>query len=199
MAMDTALMRALARKETLENEIADRQAELREIDTFVTLYQRFAGAEETLVTSTMPIQIETSMGESRAAESQPDIGSAKPRGISQDEFNQVAPQILLEHGKPARRGEFLQLFHDRNIPIGGTNEMLNFGTKIWKAREFLINLPKVGYWPKDRPYPPADYEPGNSLPLLKESDDLEHTAGLRPESPNMPPTSRWSPLIPSGN
>jgi hypothetical protein len=161
MAMDSALMRALARREILENEIADRQAEMREIDTFVTLYQRFARAEETLVTSVIPMHTETSMGESSAAESRPTIESAKPRGISQDEFNQVAPKILLEHGKPARRGEFLKLFHDRNIVIGGANEMLNFGTKIWKAREFLVNLPKEGYWPKDVPYPPTNYEPGN--------------------------------------
>jgi hypothetical protein len=158
MVMDTAVTRALSRKDTLEREIADRQAELREIDTFMVLYQRFAGAEETLVTATMPIHIETSMEASRATESQPDIEPTKPKGISQGEFNKVAPQILLEHGKPARRGEFLKLFHDRNISIGGTNEMLNFGTKIWKAREFLINLPKEGYWPKDLPYPPANYE-----------------------------------------
>jgi len=162
--MDTAVTRALARKGILEKEIADRQAELREIETFVVLYQRFAGAEETgaeetLVTATTPIQTEAPMAAPNAVETQSDTATAKPRGISQEEFNEVAPMILHVHGKPARRGEFLELFHDRNIPIGGANEMLNFGTKIWKARKVLINLPGEGYWPRDLPYPPAGYDP----------------------------------------
>jgi len=160
MPMDTAISRAMARKESLEKEIESRQAELQDIDMFVTLYQRFAGPEETLVTVTMPIQAEIRAVETDiAAASQPEIRTVMRRGISQEEFNEVAPQLLKEHGKPARRGEFLRLFHARNIPIGGVNEMLNFGTKVWKAREVLINLPGEGYWPRDLPYEPAGYDP----------------------------------------
>ncbi len=44
MAQDPALSHALARQEALKREIEERQEEMRDIDTFLSLYQRFTVA-----------------------------------------------------------------------------------------------------------------------------------------------------------
>ena len=158
MAQDSALSRALARQEALRREIEERQEEVREIDTFISLYRRFADdsppnreqASEPAPASTVD-------------ENQP-VGSdtqrnAKRSGLTQREFERIARELLIARGRPAQRRALLDLFRERDIDVGGADELKNLGTKIWMARAVLTNIRGEGYWPMDVPCPAVGYIP----------------------------------------
>jgi hypothetical protein len=162
MAQDSALSRALARQEALRREIEDRQEEIREIDTFISLYRRFAD-------DSPPNQQEVAETPQNARRrvrldddnNQPDVGrpQTKRSGLTQREFERIGRELLLARGRPAQRRAFLDLFRERDIVIGGADELKNLGTKIWMARAVLTNIRGEGYWPADVPCPAVGYFP----------------------------------------
>jgi hypothetical protein len=167
MAQDSALSRALARQETLRLEIEDRQRELKDVDTFISLYPRFVDG-----------------GPPNRAEASPESGAEndalnpgeehrviKRSGLTQPKFEKLARELLLARGRPAQRRALLDLFRDSGTVIGGTDEMRNLGTKLWYARAMLTNIRGEGYWPADVPCVAVGYVPPQED--VKDSDNLE--------------------------
>lgn len=68
------------------------------------------------------------------------------------------------------RGQIIKKFRSSGLRMGGTNELKNFGAKIWKARLVFINIPGEGYWLRDVPRSTVDYKPGHTQPNAKFSD-----------------------------
>jgi hypothetical protein len=156
MAQDSALSRALARQQVLSREIEERQEEMGDIDTFLSLYRRFAddNAPNRMEVSGTPGQ--------DAADKESVVGDLRPAkrtGLAQPDFERIGRELLLARGRPAQRSTFLDLFRERNIVIGGADELKNLGTKIWNARAVLTNIRGEGYWPTDVPCPAVGYIP----------------------------------------
>jgi hypothetical protein len=165
MAQDPALSRALARQEVLRGEIEERQKEMRDIDTFLSLYQRFAddGAPNRARASGAAPEAAVDESQSVGSDTQQ---SAKRSGLAQPEFERIARELLIARGRPAHRRALLDLFRERDIFVGGTDELKNLGTKIWMARAELTNISGEGYWPIDIPCPAVGY-----IPLQQASDN----------------------------
>lgn len=169
MAQDSALSRALARQGALRHEIEERQDEIREIDTFLSLYRRFADDEP-------PNRAGTSESSQVPAEDndQPVSSDARSRtkrsGLTQPMFEKIVRELLLARGRPAQRRALLDLFRESGNIIGGADEMRNLGTKLWYARAALTNIRGEGYWPTDVPCPDVGY-----IPPQNDSDETQHT------------------------
>jgi hypothetical protein len=171
--MDTPLSRAHARKEVLEREIEYhrrnveahqrevdvRQTEMHKVDTFIEQLARFSGDSELRVDA-----------DAKTSDQEPPDSTqpgAENGHISQQQFEADARRILIENGRPMKRGPLVKKFHSSGLRVGGADEqkeMKNFGVKIWKAKDKFINISGEGYWPRDIACPAVDYHPGGPQP-----------------------------------
>lgn len=136
---------ALKRKQKLE-------IELKEIEDFLRLYDRFAGTkEEQGGTKETPEQASESVTEPATREK---IRSA-PRSV----IKRNARKILIENQVPMTRGALLEALTQRGIAIGGADRSKLLGTVMWRMRDEFINIPGYGYWPKNMTCPKIDYDP----------------------------------------
>jgi hypothetical protein len=151
MPTDTTVARALARKEAIEREIESLQVEVRDIDTFVALYPRFADESDS---NREEATSEESSSEEHASPKYDHTGNGM---ITQEQFETDIRKLLIENGRPMKRGQLINGLHSRGLRVGGTDELKNFGTKIWKARYRFINIKREGYWPRDIACPVVQY------------------------------------------
>jgi hypothetical protein len=174
MPVDAAVSRALARKEALLRDIERSQTELRDIETFLALYARFAG------TGTNTADVDERVGETRTNSEPPppddaEAGDTNAPGaagnVSQAQFEVDARTLLIENGRPMQRGQFIKSFHAHGLRVGGSDEAKNFGTKIWKARAKFINISSEGYWPRDIDCPAVGYRAENTATETEWSDN----------------------------
>jgi hypothetical protein len=171
--MDTPLSRAHARKEALEREIEYhqrnveahqrevdvREAEMREVDTFIAQYPRFSGDSE--------LRVDAHIKTPKHETPDPTQRRAQNGPISQQQFEADARRLLMENGRPMKRGQLVKRFHSAGLRVGGADEqkeVKNFGVKIWKANDKFINISGEGYWPMDIACPAVDYHPGPPQP-----------------------------------
>lgn len=167
MPADTAVSRAEARKEALEQdiercrlEIERCQAEVRDIDTFLAMYTRFAG-DEGMNEAPQGSEADHPHAESSPDEARVEDGyspSSNNIHVSQEQFESDARKLLIENGRPMKRGQLIKRFHSNGLRVGGNDEAKNFGTKIWKARDRFVNISGEGYWPRDIDCPAVDYQ-----------------------------------------
>jgi hypothetical protein len=164
MPTDTAVSRALARKEVLQREIEthqreieSRQTEMHDVETFLSLYARFSG-EGALRSDASEVK-RAEPGRASAANAERPSGNGP---ISQDQFEADTRKLLIENERPMKRGQLIKSFHSRGLRVGGSDEVKNFGTKIWKAKGRFINIAGEGYWPRDIACPVVGYEPSGN-------------------------------------
>ena len=142
--------------------IAQLQAELQRLETFVCTYRELAGAVEAaplahsnpaggMVSGAVPVS-ELAMV---------DEPVDKPRAAPQAELERVVTEVLVNNGAPLQRMELFNRVKALGVVIGGTNEITNFASKLSRSDQ-LVNLPKLGYWPKDRPFEPAGFVPSGA-------------------------------------
>ena len=143
--------------------IAQLQAELQRLETFVCTYRELAGAfEATLSEQSNPA---VRMMPTAIPVSEPTVVDEpveKPRAAPQAELERVVTEVLVNNGAPLQRMELFNRVKALGVVIGGTNEITNFGSKLSRSDQ-LVNLPKLGYWPKDRPFEPGSYQPGSAI------------------------------------
>lgn len=147
-ASDAAVRRAIQRRQELEEEI-------RQIDLFLSLYERFSGqpvAHRNVLGSEAQ-----EAGESGEASMLDDTGVGS--GMTQKDFVDLARELLLEIGRPVNGPGLLRKFHEKGRRIGGADEMKNLTTKVWRAKDAIIKIPGAGYWPVDVACPAVSYVP----------------------------------------
>ena len=144
---DAAVRRAIQRRHELEEE-------MRQIDLFLSLYERFAG--QPVAVRNFPDSEPRESGESEPG-ALDDI--AVGGGMTQKDFVDLARELLLEIGRPVNGPGLLRKFHERGRRIGGADEMKNLTTKVWRAKDAIIKIPGAGYWPVDVPCPAVSYVP----------------------------------------
>lgn len=154
MANDATIQKALARKRELE-------AELREINVFIELYRKYSGNDglSASVETDGALPSQPTHGSNGAGESK---SKDRSRGMSQGDFEALARDIMLERGVPLSLEAVLDGFHAKGRGLGGTNEMGNLKTKMWRATaesKSIKRIPGAGLWPRDIPCPAVSYVP----------------------------------------
>ncbi len=138
--------------------IAELQAELQRLEVFIVTYRELADdAGEPAPSRSAhehPLQ--------ETEEQHDGVDEAdRPRATPQAELERVVEQVLLTNGAPLQRFELMERVKALGVVIGGRNEITNFGSKLSRAGR-LVNLPKLGYWPKEKPFEPGGYQPGST-------------------------------------
>jgi hypothetical protein len=146
---DTAVSRAMARREKLQEEI-------RQIDLFLSLYQRFSNENgDAPSTASPPL---SSVGKPRGA-----LSNSKSFGMSQVEFEKILSEVLRENGRPMEKEAILAKFHAMGRRLGGDKEMNNLKSKLWRATQGdFVRIPGAGLWIANLPCPAVNYVPPES-------------------------------------
>ncbi len=137
--------------------IEELRAELQRLQSFVSTYRELAEEAEE------PTPMRAASRQKIVAfdhRENGDNGTAPARTTPQTELERVVEDVLMAHGAPLRRAELLEHLKARGLVIGGRNEMTNLGSKLSRAQG-LVNLPKLGYWPKALPFPSSGYLPSS--------------------------------------
>lgn len=152
---DKAIERALSRKR-------DILEELSQIDTFVTLYRKYAGvADATAQDTNQAPAISSTEVSGVAAVTHVTSKNPAPKGMRQPEFVAFVREMLIEHGRPLQAHEILAGFHDSGRHVGGSDETSNLKTKLWRAKKEITPIPGSGYWPIDLPCTAVSYNPAH--------------------------------------
>ena len=170
--MDPVLQKALERKKQL-------QEELRRIEEFLRLYEEFSDTPSehtrTRVEKRSPaIPLAPLAPESNhddTSETENYAGSAETV-VTPRRFTKIAKDVLLAVGHPLSRGSIVKALEDRGCRIPSRDKPGYIGTLMHRRSEHFENIKGWGYWPKDTPFPPAEYHPEQSVSdLYFPSDD----------------------------
>lgn len=135
-----------------EKRAAKLRLELQRLEAFMATYRELAGDDD-LFSKAEPDELE--------ADPEPNEGieeDERVRATPQAELERIVEQVLVTHGAPLQRMELFERVKALGVIVGGRNEMANFGSKLSRA-ESLVNLPKLGYWPKKIPFEAGAYRP----------------------------------------
>lgn len=155
MHMSIAVQRALQRKSDLEKE-------LREIETFLALYQRYGGVDEA---STMVAPID---GDAKATAPRAGVKTLSRKtkarrrpanAAGRKSFVENCVDLLVQKGHPMTGRELWTMFNESGLKAGKRNDLNNFAVKLSQARGRFVNIKGAGYWPASVPCPAVGYEP----------------------------------------
>jgi hypothetical protein len=155
MNADDSLRKAADRLAKIQDEVAVLQSEAREIQSALAVMRRFGAALPDKGTVAEP-QKETVV---------PDLFlKTEQLGMSQAEFEVQATKLILEEARPLTRSELMIRFAAIGKRLPGNDPLKTTATKLWRARERLVNIRGAGYWPKERPLPALGYTPDTMTP-----------------------------------
>ena len=78
--------------------------------------------------------------------------NTRERGsIAPAEIAKIAREILLDNGRPMKRGELVDALARRNVPLAGKDKNKNLGTILWRHQTMFVALDNLGYWVKGVP------------------------------------------------
>jgi hypothetical protein len=158
--------------------------ELDEIERFLAVCERYAGAESH--SSETPTRHEATAsfngaGELKAVVSvtAATIESGRRRGprsmLPDETLHKYIRDILLERG-PLLRHALVAELQSRGIALPESKDLINWlGTRIYRSKDLYVQLHGQGYWPADVPNPKLGYTP----------DDTSVTAAPTPGSGGM--------------
>lgn len=151
MASDDELSRTRARiserLRALDSEAAALRQELELLDKAILVTKRYGGEVanddfrgHTEIASTITVR-------------------KRPRNSSHEEVGDAALRVLAEAKAPMSRGDLFAAVMEQGVTIEGQDPEVVFSTMMWRERERVVNLKGHGYWPADRPYEKAGYDP----------------------------------------
>ncbi|MFM9942892.1 MAG: hypothetical protein ACKVP7_25760 [Hyphomicrobiaceae bacterium] len=130
------------------------RAELERLDSFIATYEELSSSPPIAAPEPAPAHEPPQLSLSADA---PQPAKAVPQG----ELERIAMRVLLENGAPLQRQALFERVKATGTAIGGSDERANFGSKMSRSTRF-VNLPKLGYWPADKPCEAAGYQPGGT-------------------------------------
>jgi len=155
--VDAVITGAVRRIEFLEAELSRLQAF---VATYRELQREFGPTAEP---KSADQTIEHVAKDEHAGGAPADNDDETPRPTPQAQLEDAVVEIIAANGAPMKRMELFERVKARGLSVGGTKELINFGSKLSRF-DRLINLNKRGYWPKDRPFAPVGYVPVPSGP-----------------------------------
>lgn len=71
----------------------------------------------------------------------------RQRGIlSPKEVASLIRNVLVEAGKPMKRGDIVRELEKQGVPLVGSDKNKNVGTIIWRHPELFVSVEGLGYW-----------------------------------------------------
>jgi hypothetical protein len=147
MSTDRAYQNAIDRRRTLLQE-------LEKVDSFLKLYKEFAGGAAP--------RISPEASQSTPADSSMESEESAGDIMSQMAFEKIVREILLDKGHPLTRGALVREFDELGIKLIAADREKYVGTKLWRARDKIFNVPGKGYWLRDTASAAIGYDPADT-------------------------------------
>lgn len=165
---DRALQNALSRRDALRQQLQDLkrqvdvvEGEIRQADYFIRLWQGYADGSFKVAVTPSDKSTGVASPVSRARPQSP--GNIAKKKVWSPSVNpkkevvaEVARQLILEKGMPVPRRELYELLKARGIEIVGSPGVTVMSTMLWRMRDRVRYLDRVGYWLPEKPWPPSD-------------------------------------------
>lgn len=81
-----------------------------------------------------------------------------------------AREIILDAGRPVPRKELFEDLASRGIHIHGKDPEMVLSTMMWRMPQDFIRLAGYGYWLRELPYAPANYEGARAFAIESEAE-----------------------------
>jgi len=137
VADDMAYQRMIARKNEILSQLQELQGELRDVDNFITLYERLFTAHSAKALGETP---ESQLVRKRQRNILPPARLAE-----------MCRDVILRAGHPMTRSELLTALEGRGIPVAGVDPSKTLGTILWRHQDLFENVPRLGYWVRTEP------------------------------------------------
>lgn len=171
VGMDMAYRNASAKRDALAAEINQLQQrleacrrELSRVDTFLRDWSEFAG---THLDAQFVEAVDT-------VEKSVQVRRTRPRNPRKEDVVAKAVQIIESNGQPMSRAELSAALAGHGIVLQGTDPDMVLSTMLWRMQDKIVRLPNHGYWPTNKAYPPAGYDPAKPYPGDQEHADMVH-------------------------
>jgi hypothetical protein len=126
-----------------------------------SLAQRLAALQAEVAATESDLQHAETMVE-RAKGNRPTVAvRAAVRNPSRQEVIDLVLGLLMDRGKPMQLRDLYEALLGEGVTLSGKDPTSVLGTMLWRGGKdgVLVNLPRYGYWPSDKPYQPAKYQP----------------------------------------
>ena len=153
---ETKKKQLLEQRDRLRAELDEVGKSLARVEAFIHNWHAFAAGDfespdSEGAISADSVEIQRGKGEQK-----------KVTGNSSKEDVAVAARRLIgARGAPIPRKELLKLLLDEGLKIEGSDQEKVLSTMLWRMRDKITNIPRVGYW-----FPEVDYEPAQYSALF---------------------------------
>ena len=166
---DLALKNAEAKRDGLAyqikeaiQQVEDLRRELRTVEDFIRAWHEFAGAG-------IPPTVSHTNVQPLAEWKKIKILPADPKNPSRDEVRVAVRAILKMAKAPVPRQNLFNELKNRGLEIFGKDPEMVLSTMMWRMQDEFVRLRNFGYWFRDLPFEPAEYNPP-----IPSSEDVEN-------------------------
>ena len=158
--MDQALNNALKRQAEIAAISAKAAADMAEVTAFILSYHRMH---------------DLNSSKTAAHDHQPAPPRIRrPAPASKEEVLasvKVAREVIGQQNRPVQISELYQEVTARGFVIKTPKPVLTYGARLrdYRKQVGLTYLDGLGWWPVERPYPQANYNPANALRVAKQA------------------------------
>lgn len=149
-------------KERLERLAADQRRTYEAIDRAKAEYHRLSGYIDAL----MELAAKKPLIVAEPPEKKPKAPDLRSDNPPRQQVADAALSLIRAAGKPLGRQELYDELTAKGLVIHGKDPVMVFSTMLWRERSRIARLRGFGYWPADKPYPPAQYFPATDQPSL---------------------------------
>lgn len=163
---DEALANARNRRDRIakeRNELLaradDLARQLARVDQFISDYAAFASdAIPDELPANSLYQFYSQNEVQRAKDATP---PRRRRNSKKEDVANAARALVIERNAPIPRPDLYGALVELGFVIEGTDPETVLSTMLWRTKDMpgLVHLRGIGYWPKEIPYEPAQYDP----------------------------------------
>ncbi len=135
--------------------------ELDRLQAFLATYDELSGRKTTTHEADDDSSREVTCSDHHVAAETSFESHSMKKATPQAELERIVVQVIEANGAPLQRTELYRRVTALGIVVGGNNEITNFGSKLSRAK-CLVNLRRLGYWPKNQPYEAGGYKPNQA-------------------------------------
>ena len=132
------------------------EAELKQIQSFIQMYEAFSTGLETVKEQNMFVaNAKNSSSTIHKEESSvaPHVALRRRSGPAPRELVEMAERMIRDAGRPLSRGDLVEMFDARDVELPGTDKPRYIGTIMWRNKSRFLQIEGRGYWLRGEPVP----------------------------------------------
>lgn len=144
----------LEMRESLREQLNDIDSRISKVQAFIHNWHAYASGEVASGDSESPLTAVSQNVVGGKQEQKRATGNSPKEDVAA-----VARELISKRGEPIPRRKLLKLLLDEGLTISGTEQDKVLSTMLWRMKDKVVNLPRVGYWLPEKPWEPAGYRP----------------------------------------